>query len=177
MNKEDAIGQLNVIINRNPDCDAEGTQDTTTVRISNEDYEYTVTRKDKVKYVPLSKIKSHEKYKVTAILNKLIQNVQKQNHDVEFSYVIKLEPFILLETVTKLFPRSVYSYESRSKLYDDLTFTLNNQSGIMKGKVILVFIGKDCSNKDILALKVIDKDSSFFDGKRVIVKGEPHDNF
>lgn len=172
MNKEDAIGQLNIIINRNPDCDAEGTQDTTTVRISNEDYEYTVTRKDKVKYVLLSSIKAHKKYKVEFNLT-----LWEQIQGIKFSYVIKLEPFILLETVTKLFPRSVYSYESRSKLYDDLTFTLNNQSGIMKGKVLLVFIGKDCSNKDILALKAIDKDSSFFDGKCAIVKGEPYDNF
>ncbi|ABV91255.1 hypothetical protein LaP1706_gp48 [Lactococcus phage 1706] len=172
MNKKYAIDQLNGIINSNPDTDAEGTQDTTTVRISNEDYEYTVTRKDKVKYLPLSSIKAHKKYKVEPT-----QTLWGQRPDVTFSYVIKLEPFILLETVTKLFPRSVYSYEARSTLYDDLTFILNNQPGIMKGKVLLVFIGKDGSNKDVLELMAIDKDSSFFDGKRVIVKGEPHDNF
>ena len=173
MNKEDAIGQLNVIINRNPDCDAEGTQDTTTVRISNEDYEYTVTRKDKVKYIPLSSIKAHKKYKVEPT-----QTLWGQRPDVTFSYVIKLEPFILLETVTKLFPRSVYSYEARSTLYDDLTFILNNQPGIMKGKVLLVFIGQDGSNKDMLVLMAIDKDSNFFNGQRVIeIRGYANDNF
>ncbi len=172
MNKKYAIDQLNVIINRNPDCDAEGTQDTTTVRISNEDYEYTVTRKDKVKYAPLSSIKAHKKYKVIPKQTEI-----EKRSDIIFSYVIKLEPFILMETLSKLFPRHLYSYESRSNLYDDLTFTFNNRTLTNNKKVLLVFIGKDASNKDVLELRAIDQDSPFFDGKRVIVKGEPYDNF
>ena len=172
MNKEYAISKLNEIINSNPDTDAEGTQDTTTVRVTDEDYEYTIVRKDKIKYVPLSSIKAHKEYKVIPR-----ETLREKKLDITFSYVMKLEPFILMETLSKLFPRSKYSYEARSKLYDDLSFALNNTFGNGKiKKVLLVFIGKDIYGKDVLDLKVIDQDSSFFDGKRVIVKGDFYDN-
>lgn len=168
MNKEYAIDQLNTIINANPDCDAEGTQDTTTVRVSDEDHEYTVTRKDKVKYLPLSSIKPHKEYKVIPR-----QTLWEEKHDVTFSYVMEINPLISMITLFALFPRGTYSYEARSKLYDDLSFIISNPR---INKVLLVFIGKDASNKDVLELMTIDQDSSFFDGKRVIVKGEHHDN-
>lgn len=164
MNKEYAIDQLNTIINSNPDNDAEGTQDTTTVRVTDENYEYTIVRKDKVKYLPLSSIKPHKEYKVIPG-----QTAWEKWHNVSFSYVMKINPLMSMITLFTLFPREKYSYEARSKLYDDLSFNLK-YPGI--NKVLLVFIGKDSSNKDVLEVMIIDQDSSFFDGKRVIVKGE-----
>lgn len=168
MYKEDAINKLDEIINSNPDNDAEGTQDTTTVRVTDEDYEYTITRKDRIKYLPLSSIKPHKEYKILPE-----QTLWEQKQGITFSYVMEIKPLISMITLFTLFPRGTYSYEARSKLYDDLSFNLKYPGN---NKVLLVFIGKDSSNKDVLDLVVINKDSSFFDGKRVIVKGESNDN-
>lgn len=174
MNKEYAIDQLNIIINSNPDNNAEGTQDTTTVRVTDEDYEYTIVRKDKIKYVALKDIVSYVKYIVTPS-----STLWEHNRNVEFNSVIGLRPYVSMETLAQLFPRESYSFEARSKLYDDITYALSDPccKTSRKDDKWLVYIGKDSMNKDILELMRINKNSSFFDGRRVsLSKGEYNDN-